>query len=132
MKIRQGITLFLFFVALVSSAGVAAVEAKEGWYPNIVDYKFVKDYAVLPKPKDVLIIDSRPKKRKYDRGHIPGAASIPDSSFDKMTDMLPEKKSTLLIFYCGGVKCMLSHNWVIATSKYTPMAFQTGKNRAAW
>jgi rhodanese-related sulfurtransferase len=85
------------------------VETQPGWYTRIVDYDFVSDYAKLPKPKGVMIIDSRPKKRKYDPGHIPGAVSIPDSSFDKMTDMLPQDKNTLLIFYCGGVKCKLSH-----------------------
>lgn len=57
----------------------------------------------------VVLIDSRPKKRKYDKGHIPGAISIPDSQFDKLTSKLPEDKSTPLVFYCGGLKCKLSY-----------------------
>jgi rhodanese-related sulfurtransferase len=35
------------------------------------------------------VIDSRPKERKYDKGHIPGAISIPDLQFDKLVDRLP-------------------------------------------
>ncbi len=56
----------------------------------------------------VVLIDSRPKKRKYDKGHIPGALSIPDTEFEQKMAMLPEDKSTPLIFYCGGLKCKLS------------------------
>jgi len=50
----------------------------------------------------VVIVDSRPTKPKYVKGHIPGAISIPDSKFAKMTGDLPTDKSTPLIFYCGG------------------------------
>ena len=50
----------------------------------------------------MVIIDSRPTRPKYVKGHIPGAISIPDSKFDKMTADLPADKSTPLIFYCGG------------------------------
>jgi rhodanese-related sulfurtransferase len=51
---------------------------------------------------NVVIIDSRPKRPKYDKGHIPGAISMPDSKFDKMKGDLPADKSIPLIFYCGG------------------------------
>ena len=43
----------------------------------------------VPMAEDVMIIDARPKRAKYDKGHIPGAVSIPDSKFDKMTAQLP-------------------------------------------
>ena len=59
--------------------------------------------------EDVMIIDARPKRAKYDQGHIPMAISIPDSQFDKAADQLPKDKNALLIFYCGGLKCKLSH-----------------------
>ena len=49
-----------------------------------------------------MIIDSRPKRAKYDKGYIVTAISIPDTQFDKMVDQLPQKKDTLLIFYCQG------------------------------
>ena len=48
------------------------------------------------------IVDARPKRPKYDKGHIPMAVSIPDTQFDKMTAQLPQDKNALLIFYCGG------------------------------
>ena len=74
---------------------------------NVVDAEFVSQYATVPSKDEVLIIDSRPA-RKYDQGHIVPAINISDSQFDKLTHLLPEDKSTLLIFYCGGLKCNLS------------------------
>ena len=50
----------------------------------------------------MLLVDSRPKKPKYDKGFIPSAISLPDSQFDKLKGKLPQDKSTLIIFYCGG------------------------------
>lgn len=88
----------------------AAVQAKEGWYKNIVDTAFIKEYAQIPPRKDVVIIDSRPAARRYDVGHIPSAINIPDTQFDKFKQLLPEDKAKLLIFYCGGLDCMLSHD----------------------
>lgn len=78
-------------------------------YTNVIGYDEFKEYAVIPTRKDVLIIDSRPAKRKYNKGHIPGTISIPDSMFKKMSDQLPEDKAKMLIFYCGGLECPLSH-----------------------
>jgi len=34
-----------------------------------------------------------------------------------MAGKLPQDKSTLLIFYCGGVECMLSHNSAFKAEK---------------
>jgi len=74
-------------------AGVSA-----DWVQNQID-----------KKADMVLIDSRPKRKKYDKGHIPAAISIPDTQFDKMTAELPQDKDKLLVFYCGGYKCKLSH-----------------------
>ena len=75
----------------------------ESWqFHSIVDVKFVQQYVKMPKTDNVLIIDSRPKRPKFDKGYIPTAVSIPDSQFAKMTDKLPADKDTLLIFYCQG------------------------------
>ncbi|MDP6785517.1 MAG: rhodanese-like domain-containing protein [Rhodospirillales bacterium] len=105
----------LLFVALgPQSAGAA--DAKAGWYSKIVDTDAVMQYAVIPKRDDVLIVDSRPVG-KYDEGHVPVAVSIPDRKFGKMTDILPTDKSTRLVFYCGGLKCPLSHKSAFKAEK---------------
>jgi rhodanese-related sulfurtransferase len=91
-----------------TSTDQAAVDTS--WqYSEIVDAAFVGQYAKIPMAEDVMIIDSRPLKPKYVKGHIPMAVSIPYSQMDKMIDQLPENKDSLLIFYCGGLKCKLSH-----------------------
>jgi rhodanese-related sulfurtransferase len=82
-----------------------------GWYKNLVTLDFVKKQAVVPKIEGVMLIDARPTARKYDLGHIPTAVNIPDTSFDKLAPtMLPQDKSTLLVFYCEGYDCILSHS----------------------
>jgi rhodanese-related sulfurtransferase len=101
--------LFAFTASLIAGlGGVAAAEPVIKQYGVIVDANYVAEYAVVPARKDVVIIDSRPA-RKYDKGHIVPAINIPQMKFDKMTHLLPEDKSTLLIYYCGGLKCPLSH-----------------------
>ena len=77
-----------------------------GNYPG-VSADWVKKQ--LDNNAEMVLIDSRPKRKKYDKGHIPGAISIPDSQFAKMQDQLPADKATPLVFYCGGLKCRLSH-----------------------
>jgi len=80
----------------------AAAEDTSWKFHSIVDTAFVQQYAKVPVPADTMIIDSRPKRPKFDKGYIPSAVSIPDSQFDKMIGMLPENKEALLIFYCQG------------------------------
>jgi len=116
-KLLSVLTLFLAMPFLSYAAEDSAVDVKKGWYQNIVDYAYVAEHAVLPRKKGVMVIDARPTSRKYNKGHIPGAVSIPESAFDKMTNMLPEDKSTLLIFYCGGTKCKLSHKSAFKAEK---------------
>lgn len=101
----------------LAPATLLAEEAKEvdrsGWYKDIVDTGYVAQYAVIPSRDDVMIVDSRPS-RKYDKGHIVPSVNIPDTQFEKLTNLLPQDKSTQLIFYCGGVKCPLSHKSAFA------------------
>lgn len=118
MSARNTLTGLVMAVAMTvlpaafASAEQAAptAEDKAGWFheEHIVAYDFVADYAVLPKRDDVTIVDSRPD-RMFGPGHIPTAVLIPDSKFAEMTAMLPEAKDQLLIFYCGGYACKLSH-----------------------
>ena len=95
--------LMLFTGCTATKSAKVAQEKDTSWmFHDIVDVKFVQQYVKMPKPKDVMIIDSRPKKAKFDKGYIPTAVSIPDSKFAKMTDKLPKDKNALLIFYCQG------------------------------
>ena len=107
--------------SLVSTTVVAqeaaAVQPKANWYSKLVDVDFVKQQAVVPKIDGVMVVDSRPAARKYDPGHIPTAVNIPDTQFAKLIDQLPADKGTLLIFYCDGVECMLSHNSAFQAEK---------------
>jgi rhodanese-related sulfurtransferase len=92
------------------AAPQAAAGTSADWrFHDIVDIEFVKAHIGVPMPEAVVLIDARPKRAKYDKGHIPGAISIPDTYFDKGKSQLPEDKNALLIFYCGGLKCKLSH-----------------------
>jgi rhodanese-related sulfurtransferase len=128
MRVKQ-LTLFVAVIASlgatplvypvqVFAADAAVIQPRDGWYSKaLVDYDFVRQNVSIPPKKGVMIIDSRPAARQYDVGHIPGAINIPDSQFDKQVDKLPADKATLLLFYCGGLECMLSHNSAFKAEK---------------
>lgn len=108
----------LVFPVTAYAADAATIQPKDGWYNKaLVDFDFVRQNVSIPPKKGVMIIDSRPAARQYDPGHIPGAINIPDSQFDKLVDKLPADKATLLLFYCGGLECMLSHNSAFKAEK---------------
>jgi rhodanese-related sulfurtransferase len=104
------LALVLGYATTTLAKDAAKTDKPADWmFHTIVDVDFVMANVKVPMPEDVMIIDARPKRAKYDKGHIPMAVSIPDSQFDKMTAKLPADKNALLIFYCGGLKCKLSH-----------------------
>ena len=109
MKLNRNVWLSISLALVLAlaigatNAALAEEKATQDWkFHDIVDVEFVQKYVKVPMPEDVMVIDARPKRSKYDKGHIPLAVNIPDTKFDKMTDKLPENKNTLLIFYCGG------------------------------
>ena len=107
----SGMICFVLLVMLFSglvTVQTATAQTEEAptadWkFHSIVGVEFVQQYAKVPMNPKVMIIDARPKRAKYDRGHIPMAVSIPHSKFDKMIDKLPAEKDVVLIYYCGGV-----------------------------
>lgn len=138
MKLKHGI-LSTILVAAFAAAPLActaaateqaaAAPATTHYYKKLVDLDFVKQYAVIPARNDVMLIDSRPAARKYDVGHIPGAVNIPDTQFDTLAPrLLPADKSMLLIFYCEGPECSLSHKGAFKAEKlgYTNIVVYTG------
>jgi rhodanese-related sulfurtransferase len=66
----------------------------------VVGASYVKKQ--IDSKASVALIDSRPKRTKYDKGHIPGAISLPDTEFEALKGNLPQDKSIPLIFYCEG------------------------------
>lgn len=113
MQIKRSLLLLgaiSFMVTLLAACATQQkAERPEWFFHDLVDVEFVDQHAKVPMDDNVMIIDARPKKAKYDQGHIPMAVSIPDTYFDKMTDQLPKDKNALLIFYCQGPTCKLSH-----------------------
>jgi len=84
--------------------------AQANYYKNLVDFDFVKQWVAIPPKRGVMLIDARPAARKFNPGHIFGSINIPEDKFEQMKDQLPQDKSTLLIYYCEGPECVLSHN----------------------
>ena len=84
--------------------------AQANYYKHLVDFAFVKQWVDIPARKGVMLIDSRPAARKFNPGHIHGAINIPDDKLEQMKDQLPQDKGALVIFYCEGPECLLSHN----------------------
>jgi len=97
------LVLGLGYATTTLASATAETDQPADWkFHSIVDVDFVMQQVKVPMPEDVMIIDARPKRAKYDKGHIPMAVNIPDSQFDKMTAKLPADKNALLIFYCQG------------------------------
>ncbi len=95
--------------------GYKNVKVFPGGYPEwvkagnvpAIGLETVKD--MITKGESFLLVDSRPLV-KFLEGSIPSAVSIPDSAFDKKTGLLPADKATMLVFFCGGYECPLSHS----------------------
>lgn len=97
---------------------------KSAWKAEKIGYKNVKvfedgfpewmkakgAYAAVPveyvaeqlESNQAVLVDTRPKKAKFDKGHIPASISLPDSKFDELKGKLPRDLETVLIFYCEG------------------------------
>ncbi|MES9993526.1 MAG: rhodanese-like domain-containing protein [Candidatus Thiodiazotropha sp.] len=101
------ISLLAIIFTLTTPYSLAETESFKA-YPKTVDYEFVAEYGGIPRRDDVMVIDSR-GARKFDQGHIPVSVNISAALFDSQSERLPKDKSSLLIFYCGGIKCPLSH-----------------------
>ena len=109
MRVKKlSVVSIMLSLVLALAFGCAATQktaepVKADWqFHDPADLALVQQYAKVPQPQGAMIIDSRPYKGKYAKGHIPTAVSIPDSQFAKLTDKLPQDKNTLLIFYCQG------------------------------
>jgi len=66
---------------------------------------------ILSEP-DLVVVDSR-KKTEYIKGHIEGAINMLNTRMTKagMEEVIPNK-STKILFYCNGLRCMRSSDAV--------------------
>lgn len=55
------------------------------------------------KREDLLVIDTR-NPEEFQNVHIPGAVNIPQKKVTEYKQLLPEKKTAKLVFYCNGIK----------------------------
>ncbi len=110
LMLVAGFVLFQGCTTAKTAKTAETLKEDTSWmYHDIVDMAFVKAHIGPPVPRSVMLIDARPYKTKYVYGYIPGAVSIPFSEFDQKVNLLPEDKNTLLIYYCEGEACKLSH-----------------------
>lgn len=64
----------------------------------------------LVQNRKSIIIDAR-NKEAYDKGHIPGSINIPFLDVFNYVEILNEiPRDTLIVVYCEGLNCELSHN----------------------
>jgi len=110
MRGKRLAQVFFALVLALAFAATAQAANPEYFYKHLTDIHYVKTLVKVPHPEGVVLIDSRPYQTKYAQGYIPTAISIPDSEFDKKTDLLPKDKNTALVFYCEGPACKLSHS----------------------
>jgi rhodanese-related sulfurtransferase len=105
--------------------------------------------AAGPEQGKYVLFDARPAP-KYAEGFIPTAESLPFPAFEKEQGKLPADKSTLVIFYCGGVTCAMSpaardaaealghtnakvyHEGIPVWSKAHPLALSPRLLKEAW
>ena len=109
LSLGLALLLISLWTPAVMADSSTATEKPDWFFHDIVDAAFVQQHVKVPMAEDVMIIDARPLKPKYVNGHIPMSVSIPHTKFDKMVGKLPADKNALLIYYCGGLKCKLSH-----------------------
>lgn len=64
--------------------------------------------AMILDDQELVVVDSR-KKTEYIKGHIEGAINILNTELDlAMLEFIVPEKSSALLFYCNGVRCLRS------------------------
>lgn len=95
--------ILVLFLAMGLLWGLLTQATAEGNKPYTIvrtaELKSILDH----KPKNLLVIDAR-NSEEYEDVHIPGAINIPQRKFEQYAHLLPKQKTTMLIFYCNGVK----------------------------
>ncbi len=87
----------------------------------------------LDQKKDFLLIDAMPYEDSFRKEHLPGAKSFPfpkeemrawdasqtgDKSEADFAALLGEDRQRTVVFYCGYVKCLRSHNGALWAAQH--------------
>ncbi len=92
---------FLGFAAsLLMAVTLYAADAPNVKVPDIT----IPELKAAIQAGKVTLLDANGTK-SWQKGHIPGAIDF-KASEDKLASLLPADKSTLVVAYCGGPKCM--------------------------
>ncbi len=104
-------------LATEKSAVKFAKEVIRGGY-KIVSTDELKKW--MDSKKEMLIIDTMPAEKSYDKNHIPGAVNFlfPIPELKEMKDdqkaaykkLLGDNPEKTIVVYCGFTKCSRSHN----------------------
>jgi rhodanese-related sulfurtransferase len=86
----------------------------------------IKEVDGLTKSKKAVIIDVNGTE-SYQKGHIPGALDYAAIK-DNLAAKLPTDKSTLVVAYCGGPKCMA---YQAAAKAATKLGYKNVKHMSA-
>lgn len=98
-KCLASMMTFFLLMTILSVASIVFAETEF----EIVTTEQLK--AIMEEKKKVFtLIDTR-SREEYQEAHIIGALNIPEKNFDELVSLLPSDKSSLLVFYCNGVKC---------------------------
>lgn len=109
MKRRNGLAAMAVIVAMMLSVGVGAAdkarvpESLPG--ATLVDAKWVK--SALDAREPLLVLDAR-IAGEFAEGHLPGAVNLDEKAGVTLQSTLPKDKSSPVLFYCNGPKCLKS------------------------
>ncbi len=132
MKGKKGLLVIMSAITAVSLAGCGqskselaveksavkfAREVLRGGY-GIVSTEELKKW--IDNKKDMILVDTMPAEKSYDKNHIPGALNFlfPIPELKKMKEdrqaaygkLLGGDKEKPVVVYCGFTKCSRSHN----------------------
>lgn len=111
------------------SKGVVSAQAKNELIEHGIEINDPIEMKKLVESGHLPIIDVRPMEQ-YQKGHIPGAVSMPLSEFDNIIDQLFETMApdAVMILYCSGRECEDSHTFArqLKALGYTNMKVYSG------
>lgn len=123
---RWGTLIMTWLLALLCSAPVWAEEKPRApdavLGATLVDAKWVKK--ALDDKQGVVIVDARIAS-EYAEGHLPGALNTDGKHVEQLPNVLPANKTTPVLFYCNGPKC-------IKSSALASRAVELGYSQVYW